>query len=537
MIGYLTQNYPLIHAFAQTASVRRSRREATAVNRIFKMALKLTDCFEEEDVQAVKGTMDRPISGLVTDSRRVVPGSVFFALPGLRADGALFIDEAVSRGAVAVVAQTLPAHPTGKVTFIQVADARAALALAAQRYYRFPDRDMTVVGVTGTSGKTAVTHLLQHFINGDQPVGLLGSIYYDLGRRTVPALKTTPEAVDICGMLAQMREAGCRQAVMEVSSHGLDQQRVRGLRFGAAVFTNLSQDHLNYHKTLAGYFEVKSGFFTGENGELPKVAVVNYDDLHGEKIIARLTALIGGGASMRLVTYGENAGAQVRAEQVVLRANGTQFRLIWPGGELEVASPLIGRFHVNNVLGAVATAWGLGRDPAVFMSRLRTYGGVPGRMERIEAGQTFQVVVDSAHTEDALRNGLRTLRAITPGRLLVVFGCGGQRDRHQRALMAKAVQALADIGIATADNPRTEALAQIFEDMRDGVSEPEKMTWMTDRRRAIGLALAMAKPGDTVLIAGKGDESFQECADTVYPFDDREVARELLGAQGALRKT
>ena len=522
MIGYLSQNYSLIHAFAP---VRRTRREAHAATRIFKMAPKLTDYFQEAEILAVKGSLDRPISGLVIDSRRVVPGTLFFALPGLRADGATFIDEAVSRGAVAVVTQKMPALPPAKVTFIQVADARATLASVAQRYYKFPDRDMTVIGVTGTNGKTTVTHLLKHLINGDERVGLLGTISYDLGGRTVPSFRTTPEALDIYGMMAQMRDAGCRHAVMEVSSHGIDQQRVRGLQFGAAVFTNLTRDHLDYHKTLESYFEVKTRLFTGGSGPPPKVSIVNLDDGHGEKLAAQLA----GGVATRLVTFGENPRAEVRAENVALNFKNTTFRLVWPGGAMEVDSPLIGRYNVSNLLAAVATAWGLGRDPSVFLPRLRSFKGVPGRMERIEEGQSFNVLVDYAHTDDALRNALGMLRVITPGRLLVVFGCGGNRDRTKRPLMTRAVQEFADFAFATADNPRTEAVAKIFEDMSAGVSAPEKITWIEDRRRAISLALDMAKPGDCLLIAGKGHESYQEFADTVFPFDDRQVVRELIG--------
>jgi UDP-N-acetylmuramoyl-L-alanyl-D-glutamate--2,6-diaminopimelate ligase len=521
VIGYLAQNHPLIQAFQP---VRRTRRESRAATRIFKMAPKLSDYFHETEILAVKGTLDRPISGLAIDSRRVVPGTLFFALPGMRADGASFIDEAVSRGAVAVVSQTMPGMPPAKVTFIQVADARAMLATVSQRYYKSPDRDMTVVGVTGTNGKTTITHLLKHLLNGDQRVGLLGTISYDLGARTVPSFRTTPEALDIYGMMAQMRDAGCRHAVMEVSSHGLDQQRVRGLQFGAAVFTNLTRDHLDYHKTLESYFEVKTRLFTGGTGTPPKVSVVNLDDPYGEKLVARLA-----GVDTRIVTFGENPRADVRAENVTLNFKNTTFRLVWPGGSMEIDSPLIGRYNVNNLLGAIAAAWGLGRDPVVFLPRLRAFKGVPGRMERIEEGQPFNVLVDYAHTDDALRNALGMLRAITPGRLLVVFGCGGNRDRTKRPLMTRAVQEFADFAFATADNPRTEAIAQIFEDMRAGVSAPENITWIEDRRRAISLALDMAKPGDCLLIAGKGHESYQEFADTVFPFDDRQVARELIG--------
>ena len=525
MIGYLSQNYPLIHAFAPRPTVRRTREEKLVRNRVFKMAPKLSDYFGDEEIIAVKGSLDRPISGLVLDSRRVVPGTLFFALPGLRADGATFIDEAVNRGAVAIVTQKMPALPPAKVTFIQVADARATLARVAQRYYKFPDREMTVIGVTGTNGKTTVTHLLKHLLNGDQRVGLIGTINYDLGARTVPAYRTTPEALDIYGMMAQMRDAGCRQAVMEVSSHGIDQQRVLGLQFGAAVFTNLTRDHLDYHKTLEAYFAVKARLFSGASGTPPKVAVVNLDDPYGAKLAEQIRA---DGVVPKLVTFGESPAADVRAENVKLNFTNSTFRLVWPGGTMEIESPLIGRYNVSNLLAAIATAWGLGRDPVVFLARLRAFKGVPGRMERIDQGQPYNVLVDYAHTDDALRNALGMLRAITPGRLFVVFGCGGNRDRTKRPLMAKAVQEFADFAFATADNPRSESLAQIFEDMKTGVTAPEKIAWIDDRRRAISLALDALKAGDCLLVAGKGHESYQEFADTVIPFDDRQVVRELI---------
>jgi len=528
VIGYLTRNHALIHAL-QPRSTRPTRRETLALNRIFKMAPKLSDYFSEGEILAHKGGLDCAISGLTLDSRRVVPGNVFFALPGLRADGARFIDEAVSRGAVAVVAPTMPAHPPARVAFVQVADARATLARVAQRYYRFPDRDLTVIGVTGTNGKTTVTHLIKHFLNGERRVGLLGTISYDLGARTVPSYRTTPESLDIFGMMAQMRDAGCREAVMEVSSHGIDQQRVRGVQFAAAVFTNLTRDHLDYHKTLDAYFEVKTRLFTGGTGPAPGIAVVNLDDPYGERL-AGIAA-----AGTRLVTYGENPRAMVRAEGVALNAKNTTFRLVWPGGAARVEnaaavdSPLVGRYNVSNLLAALATVWSLGRDPAALLPRLRDFKGVPGRMERIEAGQPSHVFVDYAHTDDALRNALGMLRPITPGRLLVVFGCGGNRDRSKRPLMVREVQAAADFAFATADNPRSEALGQIFADMKEGVTAPERIAWIEDRRRAISLALDAARPGDTLLIAGKGHESYQELADTIIPFDDRQVVRELIG--------
>ncbi|MFA5264575.1 MAG: UDP-N-acetylmuramoyl-L-alanyl-D-glutamate--2,6-diaminopimelate ligase [Opitutaceae bacterium] len=525
MIGYLTADYTLIHAF-RALPQNGARKDGTLSKRIFKMAPKLSDIFMDGEAIAVRGDLDRPISGLAMDSRRVVPGNVFFALPGLRSDGSSYIDEAIGRGAVAVVTIRLPLVSHSKVTFIQVADPRAMLARAAQRYFKFPDRDMQVVGVTGTNGKTTVTYLLKHLLNGSEKVGMLGTISYDLGVRSVPSFKTTPESLDIYGMMAQMRDAGCRSAVMEVSSHGIDQNRMLGMQFSVAVFTNLTRDHLDYHKTLDSYFEVKTRLFTGGVGRVPPIAVVNLDDPHGEKLVARLEAEHPG---VRVVTYGENSKATVRAEQVSLGFKETSFLLAWPDGSVAVDSPLIGRYNVSNLLAAIATAWVLGRDPVAIVSKLGAFKGVPGRMDRIEAGQSFNVLVDYAHTDDALRNVLGMLRSITPGRLLVVFGCGGNRDRTKRPLMVNAVQSVADHAFATADNPRSEGLPRIFEDMRQGVFAPGKITWIDDRRRAISLALDMAKPGDCLLIAGKGHESYQEFGDTVIPFDDRQVVRELIG--------
>jgi UDP-N-acetylmuramoyl-L-alanyl-D-glutamate--2,6-diaminopimelate ligase len=253
---------------------------------------------------------------------------------------------------------------------------------------------------------------------------------------------------------------------------------------------------------------------------------VNLDDPYGERLAARIAAEV---PSARLVTFGESPRAQVRAENLVLNFRDSSFRLAWPGGAADVESPLIGRYNASNVLAAVATAWALGREPASFVARIRGFKGVPGRMERIEEGQPFNVLVDYAHTDDALRNALGMLRAITPGRLLVVFGCGGNRDRTKRPRMVQAVQEFADYAFATADNPRNEQVERIFEDMREGVTDPAKITWVSDRRRAISLALDSARAGDSLLVAGKGHEGYQEFADTVIPFDDRQVVRELIG--------
>lgn len=532
MIGYLTADAALVHAFRTQPAGRGAGRRALG-QRIFKMAPKLSDFFQQDEIATVRGDLDRPISGIAMDSRRVVPGNLFFALPGLRSDGNRYIDEAIGRGAVAVVAQRIPLTAPAKVTFIQADDPRGLLARVSQRYFKFPDRDLRMVGVTGTNGKTTVTHLIKHLLEEGEKVGLLGTISYDLGARSVPSFKTTPESLDIYGMVAQMRDSGCRSAVMEVSSHGIDQKRVQGMQFGVAVFTNLTRDHLDYHHTMDEYFEVKARFFTGGVGRIPEVAVINLDDPYGARLAARLAS---DHPTVRVVTYGEAPEAMVRAEEVSLAFKSTGFRLAWPDGSIRVESPLIGRYNVSNLLAAFAATWAMGRSPVAMAARLPSFRGVGGRMERIELGQPFNVLVDYAHTDDALRNALGMLRTITPGRLLVVFGCGGNRDRTKRPLMVKAVQEFADFAFATADNPRSEGLERIFEDMRQGVTDPAKLTWVDDRRRAISLALDMAGPGDCLLVAGKGHESYQEFGDTVIPFDDRQVVRELIAIK-SLKET
>jgi len=505
---------------------RRSRRSpVTAINRkkAPDHALKLSEFIPAADILSVRGSLDRAVNGVTLDSRRVVPGVLFFALKGLRTDGAGYIDEAANRGAAAIVMSRIPTSTPSKVTFIEVADPRRTLARASRAFYGKPDKSIEVVGITGTNGKTTVAHLVRHFLQAGGRTGLIGTVSYDLGARTLPSFKTTPEAPDLYSMLAQMRESGCRAAVMEVSSHGIDQHRVLGLEFAAAVFTNLTRDHLDYHGTLDDYFDVKARLFGGLEGPPPRVAVINLDDPRGSEMAKRVSK------GVRLVTFGEAAEATVRASEVELGFKGTKFTLHWPGGNLPVESAFVGRYNVSNLLAAIATAWGLGRDPAEFLPLLKSFPGVPGRMERVEAGQPFNVLVDYAHTDDALRNALGMLRAVTPGRLLVVFGCGGNRDRTKRPRMVQAVQEHADLAFATADNPRTEPLERIFEDMRAGVTAPDKIVWVEDRRRAIGRALDAVKAGDCLLIAGKGHESYQEFADRVVPFDDRQVVRELIG--------
>jgi UDP-N-acetylmuramoyl-L-alanyl-D-glutamate--2,6-diaminopimelate ligase len=502
---------------ARLAALAEGERRGRA-----RMDHSLKNLLSGTTVLAQRGDLDRAVTSLVTDSRRVVPGALFFALEGARVSGADYIEEAVGRGAVAVISARAPSKHS-PVAWAQVLDVRVAMAEVARRFYNNPDDDLYLVGVTGTNGKTTVSMMAQFLLKEpDTPCGLIGTVRYEVGPRTLPSYKTTPESVDLFALFDQMRDAGCQSCAMEVSSHALAQSRVHGVRFDAAGFTNLTQDHLDYHESLENYFNVKARLFTGESGYQARVAVVNIDDPYGRVLVERLPA------GVEAVTYGFSASAGLRAVNVVLSPGGSRCEVVWPGGRAQLALGLPGRYNILNALCALGLARAAGGDLNLLVPKLANFPGVPGRMEKIEAGQSFQVLVDYAHTDDALSHALTMLRDVVAGRLLVVFGCGGNRDRAKRPRMTAAVQRWADFAWATADNPRKEPLAQIFDDMRTGVTAPERIRFVDDRRRAIALALEDARPGDCVLIAGKGHETYQEFADTVVPFDDRQVARELL---------
>ena len=469
---------------------------------------------------------------LITDSRRVIPGALFFALGGLRTDGALFAADAVARGAVAVVSRERLALPAS-VAQVIVPDVSRALAFAAAAFYGEPQKALKLVGVTGTNGKTSVTSIVRFLMmrqsGARAPWGLIGTVRYELGARSMPSYKTTPESLDVLGFLAEMRDGGCEGAVMEVSSHAVAQNRVYGLPFDVVAFTNLTQDHMDYHGDMENYFAVKRRLFDGSQGACPRVAVVNADDAYGRRLLAAVAP------ETRVVVFGTDGGnapdaaERFEARDVVSDAAGSRFTLVCPAGTFPAKTSLPGHYNVSNALCALAVVFALGGDVARAAADLADFPGVPGRMERVSENPfPFDVFVDYAHTDDALTNALGMLRKVVRGRLLVVFGCGGNRDRGKRPKMARAVQALADFAWATSDNPRGEPLERIFDDMRAGVVAPVKIVFEPDRRRAIGLALDAAGAGDVVLIAGKGHETYQEFADVTLPFDDRAVARELL---------
>jgi len=483
---------------------------------------KLSSLIKKSGGKVKRGSPDPVVTRLVIDSRRVTPGSLFFALPGLRQDGNSFVDEALNRGAVAVVSNAPRRFGNSKAVFVKSDDPRLTLAKVARRFFGKPDKELDLIGITGTNGKTTVSYLSKHFLSIDGvKTGCLGTIGYDLVERVLPSFRTTPEAHELCELLSQMRGFGCKRAVMEVSSHGIDQLRVAELKFKVGVFLNLTRDHLDYHGDMENYFGVKRRFIDGEIGSPPKKIAINVDDPYGRR-------LADDHEGESTLTFGTSQTARLRATDIDLAPDGTTFTLDHDGKRFLVQSPLIGHYNVSNTLAALAIGILAGVSLEKCIGSLNSFGGIPGRMERIDCGQPFEVVVDYAHTGNALDNALRMLKEITPGKVNVVFGCGGDRDRGKRAEMTRIATEMASYCWATTDNPRSEVQEQIFDDMRKGIVDSARIAFVLDRRRAIELALKRAEPGDCVLIAGKGHEPFQEFGDTVIPFDDRKVARELL---------
>ncbi len=483
----------------------------------------LRNLCEEIGAISIQGVFARPIEDLCMDSRRASHGALFFALPGDQTDGSFFIQEAIERGAVAIVTEKAGQHHP-RATFIQVKDARAAMAIVSRRFFNFSTNPIDLIGITGSHGKSCVAHLLKHLLTNDHgSVGLLSSIHYDLGMRVVPSYRTTPEAIDLYGMLAQVKENGCRRAVVEISSHGIEQKRVSGLPLDVAVFLNLGREHAGSHGGQESYFLIKSGLFTGASGgPLPRVAAVNLDDVYGRRLIQMIPEAV------RVVSFGRSAHADVRAREVIEGDGGALIRIEWPDGSARVRIRQLGSFAVSNLLAAAAAAYGAGLDLNMVLPRLYSFAGAAGRMEEVEEGQPFRLIVDSAHTPEAARHALRAARELCDGRMLVVFGCCGQRDASRRPLLVEAIQEEADFSWATSDSPRNEPLGHIFSDMRRGVTKPQDLVFVDDRRRAIALALDTAVAGDVVVLLGKGNDVFQYVGDAALPFDDRLVARELL---------
>ncbi len=448
---------------------------------------------------------------------------MFVALRGEKSDGHEFIGQAIEKGASVIVAEHEEQNP--RATCLVVENTRTALADFASTFYGHPGRKLKLAAVTGTNGKTTTTFLIKHICeNAGLRCGLIGTVRYEVGERVLPAIRTTPESLDLQELLAQIVNAGCKAAAMEVSSHALAQDRTRGLEWNVAIFTNLTQDHLDFHGTMKSYFESKVKLFAGLESQKKKrkpIAIINIDDRYGEQLLDKIDKRVA------VITYGMGTRADFRASNYRAESSGTSYQLDARGKSYLVRVPLIGRFNVTNSVAALAAANALGINLRDAVFSLGKSPQVPGRLELVPAKRQFQVFVDYAHTPDALGNVLKTLRELEPNRLIAVFGCGGNRDRQKRPLMAEIVDRHADYAIITSDNPRKENPDTIVAEIEKGFRSThyEKIV---DRTQAINRAVELARPHDIVLIAGKGHENYQEFADHTIPFDDIQVARRAI---------
>lgn len=470
----------------------------------------------------IKNLADITVMGLSYDSRSVVPGSLFFALPGSHNHGTSFVQEALDQGAVAIVSQE--DIPNLSVPLIRVSDCRIAMADLATSFYGHPSHSLMTCGITGTNGKTTTAYLVRHLCEAcGRSSGLIGTVEYILPGIKEEASRTTPESIDLQRMMADMTEGGFKAVAMEVSSHAIIQERVRGTEFDVAVFTNLTQDHLDYHGSMEAYFEAKVLLFKRLSEQVIKRgrAVINADDRYAHLLMERLSS------RLTPVTFGQSSNATFRARDIHYSATGTVFRLDARGRSYLVRSPFIGLFNVYNALGALASVASMGLELRRAVKALASAPQVPGRLQRILAARNFQVFIDYAHSPDALENVLRSLRQLQPHRLIVVFGCGGDRDRSKRPLMAAAVEPYADEIIVTTDNPRSEDPSAIIDEVVKGFRRGNYQC-IVDREKAIHKAIEMALPNDIILIAGKGHETYQEVNGIRHPFNDVIVAQHAM---------
>ena len=484
----------------------------------------LRELLEGLPALALTGGTNVEVGGIAYDSRAVRPGDLFAALRGTRLDGFAFVPEAVGRGAAAVLSDR-PRPENIEVAWVQVFNPREALAFLAANLYGHPARKMKVVGITGTKGKTTTSFILESVLQAAGfTTAVLGTINYRGPGFAREAARTTPEAPDLQRMLADLLGRGVTHCVMEVSSHALDLKRVWGVSFDVAVFLNLSGEHLDYHHTMEEYFEAKKKLFSLNAKK--RTAVVNEDDSWGRKLIAELP--------MNTITFGFEPSALVRAERFRTNGAGIEASVRFPGGQTTITSALSGKHNLSNVLAAFAVALALNVPPQAVKAGIAAVKGIPGRFEKVENGLGFGVYVDYAHTDASLRSLLEMTREMKPGRIILVFGAGGDRDRTKRPRMGEVAGQLADWTILTSDNPRSEDPRSILREIEQGflLANSKKYEIVPDRREAIARALAFAKKGDIVLIAGKGHETYQEIGTAVLPFSDVEVAAEILASMG-----
>jgi UDP-N-acetylmuramoyl-L-alanyl-D-glutamate--2,6-diaminopimelate ligase len=466
-----------------------------------------------------------PVAAIEFDSRRVSPQSLFFAFPGSKADGRQFAADALARGALAVVSES-PAPPDLADRWIQVAHGRQALSLAARNFFRRPDERLALTGITGTNGKTTTAYLIDSVLRaGGKTTAMIGTIEYHLAGRVLKAVNTTPESLDLLRLFSELENAGGTHVTMEVSSHALALGRVYGLNFHTTIFTNLTRDHLDFHGDMETYFAAKQLLFEGAGGAPPRYAVLNLEDPWARRIkVSRQTEIL---------WYGLGPEAGLRPRHIASGFSGLRFDLQYGKQRFPVESPLIGKINVYNILAACAAGLSYGLSPEVIARGIASLKAVPGRFERVDEGQPFVVVVDYAHTDDALRNVIAVARGLNPKRVITLFGCGGDRDRTKRPLMGQAAAEASDFVVLTSDNPRSEDPLAIMNDALVGIRRTDVPHIVEpDRQAAIRSALKEAREGDIVILAGKGHETYQVLKDKTIDFDDRAVAREVLKGYG-----
>jgi UDP-N-acetylmuramoyl-L-alanyl-D-glutamate--2,6-diaminopimelate ligase len=488
---------------------------------------KLNEVFKGVETSLPTGASSTEICQVACDSRKVRPGALFFAIHGAKADGNTFIQDAIKRGAVAIASEDQPsgAIPAG-VVWIQVREARKALAITAANFFGHPANALQLVAVTGTNGKTTTTSVVDAIVKASgAKTGLFGTIAYHTPRGDYPAPNTTPESVDLQGFFAEIRDAGGKYAVLEASSHSLAMDRLWGCHFQAAVFTNLTREHMDFHETFEDYFAAKRRLFADTGAGAPEVAVLNADDEFGKRLV-RL--------AKNTVTYGLESDADITTKKFQLTFDGLTFTAHTPSGKVQVVSRLVGRINVYNLLAAIGAAQALGLSNEVIETGIRNLESVSGRFQRVDLGQPFLVIVDYAHTDDALENLIRTARELNPkGRIVTLFGCGGEKDRTKRPVMGEVTGRLSDLTSLSSDNPRSEDPLKIISDIIVGLQKTAgKYLIEPDREKAIGMAMEEARSGDIVLLAGKGHENYQILADRTFEFDDREMARRALRERG-----
>lgn len=480
------------------------------------------------------GNLDVPVNGIAYDSRRVEHDFLFLAIDGFKTDGHFFVNDAIASGAAALVVEK-PVVVPSDVAWIQVPDTRQALALISARFYKFPSRKLTLIGVTGTNGKTTTTHMLAAVYRAaGKKTGLIGTIASWIGDSMLPVEHTTPESLELQKLLAMMADSQIDTVLMEVSSHALALKRVLGCQFDTGIFTNISQDHLDFHKDMDDYLYAKEKLFEmlGEDNKgKGRFAVVNCDDPGAARIIAASRADV--------ITYGLSENAMVRAEDVNVSVQGASFHVLTPWGDSFVRLKLTGLFNIYNALATLAAGGVNGLSLKNMVKALEVLPGVRGRFETVDRGQDFMVIIDFAHTPDGLENVLRTAGKLTGGRLITVFGCGGDRDRGKRPLMGEIAARYSNISIITSDNPRTEDPLKIISDIEEGLHRVEQAVYtvIPDRRQAIAYALHTAAAGDVVIIAGKGHEDYQIIGTNKIPFDDREEAANVLDKLVAIKNS